>query len=1059
MEIARTIAKLTRPKLYKSLQRERLFRWLDDAKVCQAVWIPAPPGSGKTALVSSYIEARSLSSIWYQIDSGDADPASFFYYLATAVQTFSSAEPLPLLAPEYLADLQGFTRRFFRELFLRLPAKCILVFDNYHIVPPASVLHEVMRTAIDEVPSDAAIIVTSRLEPPAALSRLQLSRSLLCLGQADLQINFDEAQDIAALEGLNLQRDHDAIQKMWQWSGGWVAGYILMLGHRKATGSAGISGMPSSRETLFRYFAVEIFSSADPAARHLLLRTAFLPIITAPMAASITGDHEAGQRLNELYQRRYFIDRRDGPVLTYHYHALFREFLQQQARELLDSTECLLLQRRCAWLLEAERQWEHACALHIATADWASAMKMIRQQAPDMLQQGRWQTVKTWIDVLPENVVANDPWLLYWRGACDIAVMPEQARAALENAFDGFVHADDSIGKLMAASAIMETYYFEWSSFAPLDRWIEVLAELLSDQALPSAAVELRARSALLAALLYRRPQHPLLRRETSHALTLLEAETPLSTRYTAGTILLNCHCFEGDLDAAGQIVALLRPQACDTQLTPLNQLWWRIAVAYYLMLCADHDAAASMLAEAADIVDEFRLSFLSSAVTTQRVLLALSFDDVKTAGILLSGMAASVEPRRRMDVALFQSAQSWYEQLMGHRAAAMRHAQGALSCAFETGAVTIQSYCLLARAQLQLESGHAAQARENAISVRNGAAGASDLLDFDTLLLETACAIQLDDANAVGNSLSAALEIGRRRGYLNTLRWRSSMMATILGRALVNRTEVDYVRHLIRMRQVAPPSPDCEEWPWPIRLFSLGRFSIVIDDAALKTIGKAQARPLELLKALIAYGGRDVGSATLAAQMWPDVDGDAAQHSLDTSLHRLRKLLKHDEAILAHNGKLTLNPNKVWVDAWAFERLANRLEQASKTDQQDEDRLLRMYAGHFLQQDSDAAWVLPARERLRGKFIRLIATCGDRLEQAGDDERACLIYQRGIEADNLSEELYRRLMLCHFKCGRLATAIEVYRRCRQMLSVVLGILPGAETQAAYQRLSQPRDN
>jgi ATP/maltotriose-dependent transcriptional regulator MalT/DNA-binding SARP family transcriptional activator len=1058
MELTRTLAKLTRPRLYRSLQRERLFRWIDNASACQAAWITAPPGSGKTALVSSYIEARDLPAIWYQVDSGDADPASFFYYLASAVQSLSGNERLPLLAPEYLADLEGFSRRFFRELFSRLPQRCVLAFDNYHVVPPASVLHEIMRTAIDEVPPDAAIIITSRLEPPAAFSRLRLSRSLLCLDQAELQVTLDEAREIALLEGLDPVRDNDAIHAMWERSGGWTAGYILMLGHRSTIGVAEATLAAGSREMLFRYFAVEIFAAAAPEARHLLLRTAFLPVLTAPMAEAVTGDREAGRRLNELYQLRYFIDRREGALPTFHYHALFREFLQQQAREMLDQTECLLLQRRCAWLLEAELQWEAACALHIATADWQAATRLIRQQASDLLQQGRWQTVKTWIASLPTEIAASDPWLQYWRGACDIAVMPEQARDALEKAYDGFSSGSDAVGEVMAASAIMETYYFEWTAFAPLDCWIEVLAGLLSDKILPSATVELRARSALLAALLYRRPQHPLLKRETAQALALLTADTPLSARFTAGTILVNCHCFEGDLDAAGHVVALLRQQAGSAQLTPLNQVWWRIAVAYYLMLRADHDAAAAMLAEAADIAAEFHLGFIRPAVTTQRIMLALTFDDVRTAATLFSGLEASLDPRRRMDVALFHSAKSWHEQLCGHRAPAMRHAQCALACAFETGAVTIQSYCLLSRAQLQFEYGQPAQARDNVRSVLDGAAGASDLLEFDGRLLETACLLQLGDDSCTATVLSSALAIGRRRGYVNTLRWRSPMMAALLSRALEAGIEADYARHLIHSRRIAPPSPDCDGWPWPVRLYALGRFALVIDDAPLKTAGKAQARPLELLKALIAYGGRNVSSAALAALLWPDVDGDTAQHALDTALHRLRKLLRHDDAIIAHESKLTLNAARVWVDAWAFERLANRIEQAGKSVAPEEDRLLRLYAGHFLQQDSDAPWALAVRERLRSKFVRLTIACGGHAEQHGDYDRASVLYQRGIDADNLSEELYRRLMLCHYRCGRVAAAMDVYRRCRQMLSVVLGIAPSRETETAYLTLARRQD-
>ena len=93
-----------------------------------------------------------------------------------------------------------------------------------------------------------------------------------------------------------------------------------------------------------------------------------------------------------------------------------------------------------------------------------------------------------------------------------------------------------------------------------------------------------------------------------------------------------------------------------------------------------------------------------------------------------------------------------------------------------------------------------------------------------------------------------------------------------------------------------------------------------------------------------------------------------------------------------------------------------------------------------------------------RDKLVRIAMICGERLEQQGDYDRAALIYQRGIDADNLSEELYRRLMLCHYRGGRLATAIGVYRRCRQMLSVVLGIAPSRETEAAYLDMARRQD-
>jgi ATP/maltotriose-dependent transcriptional regulator MalT len=75
---ASRLAKLTPPRSEGLLRRERLFEQLDQARTRPAVWIAAPPGAGKTSLLASYLDARKLPTLWYQLDSGDADPATFF---------------------------------------------------------------------------------------------------------------------------------------------------------------------------------------------------------------------------------------------------------------------------------------------------------------------------------------------------------------------------------------------------------------------------------------------------------------------------------------------------------------------------------------------------------------------------------------------------------------------------------------------------------------------------------------------------------------------------------------------------------------------------------------------------------------------------------------------------------------------------------------------------------------------------------------------------------------------------------------------------------------------
>ena len=110
-----SLAKTTRPSAEGILPRKRLFRSLDRARDFPIFWIVGPPGSGKTSLVASYVEARNLNCLWYQVDERDADLASFFYYMGLAARKAAPRirKPLPLLTQEYLAGIPAFTRHYF----------------------------------------------------------------------------------------------------------------------------------------------------------------------------------------------------------------------------------------------------------------------------------------------------------------------------------------------------------------------------------------------------------------------------------------------------------------------------------------------------------------------------------------------------------------------------------------------------------------------------------------------------------------------------------------------------------------------------------------------------------------------------------------------------------------------------------------------------------------------------------------------------------------------------------------------------------------------------------
>jgi DNA-binding SARP family transcriptional activator len=78
----------------------------------------------------------------------------------------------------------------------------------------------------------------------------------------------------------------------------------------------------------------------------------------------------------------------------------------------------------------------------------------------------------------------------------------------------------------------------------------------------------------------------------------------------------------------------------------------------------------------------------------------------------------------------------------------------------------------------------------------------------------------------------------------------------------------------------------------------------------------------------------------------------------------------------------------------------------------------------------------------------------GQKLERAGDFASAVDVYRRGLEADNLAESLYRGLMRALAARGDRAEAMNAFRRCRELLSIVLGVKPSAETDRLYQDIA-----
>jgi len=1056
---APVLAKLTRPKLFDALPRPRLFDRLDEALARPIAWICAEPGSGKSTLVAGFLEVRRRPHLWYQIDVADSDPATFLHYLRGAALQLVGRRgaTLPVFTSDPQQDLARFARSFCRDLFGLLPPRTVLVLDNFHEARSTPEQRAAFAQGMEEIPDGINVIVLSRADPPPEFARLIANRRVARIDAAELRWTEDEAKSLLAGSAL----DAATVSRVTRLSDGWAAALVLLREHASRPGAALEDSLGEGRDAIFQYFAGEIFTRAKPANQRALMLTAILPSMTEADACAVTGDPDAGRLLDYLYRRHLFVDRRRGVDTVYHYHALFREFLQEQGRRRISAEDRRAAAATAAARLEARGEAHEALTLYRDAKDFEAMRRILADHALEWARHGRSQALSDWIEAMPAAMREDDPWLLYWLGRAWAFVEPERGRRSLTGAFEAFRARDDLRGQALALGTIVTGYYYEWATFAPLDRWIPEFGRLLAPES--AAALdresELRVRSAYLIAMLFRAPEHPDLVPCARRLDEILDDEADVNVLMMAASTLFNYLNWHEKGERAERLVARVDPVLARPGVTPLMQLWWRTHLSFWHYLNGRYDQSAAVIAQARAIAGRYGLEAYLFEIDHAEATALISQGALPEAKALLDRIGGRLSPARRMDWAYYHHLRANLEQRTGQFAAAVKSAERAVALARETGLPALQLPHFLARLG---HSRHAAGDRAGGLAALDEAIAGATGIDRQTLVHQRELLQVADDVDG-GRHESASARLAqvladyRARGHVVFLRNRPDIAGRLADYALAHGIEADYVRLLIARNALPAPAEPSAAWPFRLRVRALGGFTIVRDGETMRFAGKAQQRPLDVLKLLVALGGRDVDTARITAELWPDADGAAAKSSFDTALFRLRKLVDVDGALLLAAGKLSLAPTLCTTDVAALDVAADRATRvaddagSSLAALADAARgLVDAYPGSLLGSE-DAPWIAKPRDALRARFVRALSRLGERLEGAGAHRNAIDLYRRGLEADNLAEPLYRGLMRSLAACGEQAEALNAFRRCRELLSVVLGLAPSADTVRLHQ--------
>lgn len=418
--------------------RPRLVEQLDEGLTAPLTLVSAPPGFGKTTIVSEWVRRRaesggsrsgdkapstgppSIRVAWLSLAEEDDDVVRFLTYLSAAIDQWQpgmAAMALALLRSPEPPPPRTIVTMLINALS-RLPSggpgderPHVLVLDDYHLIHAAPI-HDAVAFLVDHSPPQLRVLLTSRVDPPLPLAAWRARGRLAEVRAADLRFTTTEAiQFLTVTMGLALSPDD--VEVLEARTEGWAAGLQLAaLALRGRADPAGfLQEFTGSHRYILGYLVDEVLARQPEHIQRFLLHTSVLERLTGALCDAVTGETGSAAMLEELHRANLFTVALDEHGEWYRYHHLFRDVLrlrlQQSQADLIPT-----LHRRASSWYEEQELLDEAIEHGLAAQDLKRVADLITATFFPLWKQSALGTLRRWIDNLPEEALHLSPDLV-----------------------------------------------------------------------------------------------------------------------------------------------------------------------------------------------------------------------------------------------------------------------------------------------------------------------------------------------------------------------------------------------------------------------------------------------------------------------------------------------------------------------------------------------------------------------------------------------------------------------------------------------------------------------
>ena len=398
------------------MSRPRLFARL--GAQARVIVVSAPPGSGKTVLLRSWISRAGVAgrAAWVPVGRGERDPQRFWLSVLAALRRTAAGSALvrPVTAAP---DLDGgaIAERLLADL-APLADRVWLVVDDVHELGPEALRQ--LELLIMRAPPELRFVLAARHDVRLGLHRLRLEGELAEIREPDLRFTVAEAGELLAAAGVQVPEVALLVERTEGWAAGLRLAALSLAAHPDPGRLA--AEFSGTERTVAEYLLAEVLDRQGEPVRRLLLRTSILERVNGELAGLLTGDSGGERALQDLEAANAFVVALDPGRLWFRYHHLFADLLQLELRR-TEPDQVAVLHRAAAGWLAAHGHPVEAVRHAQAAQDWDLATRVLADHWPGLYLDGQAATAYELLAGFPARARAADPELAALVAADELA--------------------------------------------------------------------------------------------------------------------------------------------------------------------------------------------------------------------------------------------------------------------------------------------------------------------------------------------------------------------------------------------------------------------------------------------------------------------------------------------------------------------------------------------------------------------------------------------------------------------------------------------------------------